>query len=80
MYNITEMDAELSTLGTLIYSGFGGEGDISYFIVIENFINTDEGISSFYSIVGRYLQDFECVWFYVQPDILTLKSQLNKII
>ena len=74
------MNSELSTLGTLIFSGFGGENEISYFIIIENFIETDENIASFYSITGKYLPGFEYLWFYVESEISTLKSQLNKII
>jgi hypothetical protein len=77
MYNISQMDAELSTLGTLIYSGFAGEGEDRYLIVIENFIDNDENVASFYSITGKYLIDFECVWFSVELGVL--KSQLNKI-
>lgn len=78
MYDISQVDAELSTLGTLIYSGFQGEGEDRYFIVIENFIDNDENIASFYSIIGRYLIDFECFLFSVEVGVL--KCQLNKII
>jgi hypothetical protein len=79
MYNITEMDAELSTLGDLIYSGFNGELLNSYLIIIDNFINDPINITSFYSITGTYLPDMEVTWFSVSEEG-NLKSELKTII
>lgn len=78
MYNITEMDAELSTLGDLIYSGYNGDRLDSYIIIIGNFIEDPTNIASFYSITGTYLPDMEVTWFKID-DNGTLKSELNKI-
>lgn len=79
MYNITEMDAELSTLGDLLYSGYNGDRLDSYIIVIGNFVEDPINITSFYSITGTYLPDMEVTWFNVSEEG-TLKSELNIII
>ena len=78
MNDISNMNSELSTLGEVSYSAFNGDRTDSYIIMISNFIENDENIASFYSIIGKYMPDFSCNFFSSREEIL--KSELNKII
>jgi hypothetical protein len=78
MIDITQMDAELSTLGDIEYSGYNGDNIDCYIIAMRNFIETQENIASFYSIIGKYMPDFSCDHFSLNEGVL--RSELNKII
>ena len=77
MYDIENLKIELSSLGNVTYCEINDRSDY-FVIVIEDFIDEESNVTSYYSIVGKYLTDFKVN----QLDITNnrLKSDLNKII
>lgn len=79
MYDIESLNQEISTLGSLSYSGHPGESTDRWIFIIEEFTPSEEKIASFYSIVGKYLTDMEIFTFYSSPISNSLKCELKKI-
>lgn len=77
MYDIDKLKQELSTLGNVTHCVINDELDY-FLIVIQNFVNEEENIASYYSIVGKYLTDFKINQVDINQN--RLKSDLNKIV
>ena len=77
MYDIENLKIELSSLGDLTYFDLDEESGYTV-IVIQNFIDNEENIASYYSIIGKYLKDYKINQVDISQE--RLKSDLNKII